>query len=130
MAGRKKWDEIRRSNPDDPVFQERYAEFSRAADAVVALADLRAARGVSQVELSAAMGIRQPSLSQLEHREDMFLSTLRAYVAALGGTLEVRALFPDGAVVLFVNEADDTHDHASAGASAAGAIRRSPGSES
>jgi hypothetical protein len=42
----------------------------------------------------------QPNISQIERREDLYLSTLREYVAAMGGELEVRAVFPDQVVVL------------------------------
>ena len=42
----------------------------------------------------------QANISRIEHEEDLDLSTLRGYVAALGGQLEVNAVFPDGKVTL------------------------------
>lgn len=62
------------------------------------LQELRERRRVSQVTLAAMLGVRQPTVSKLERREDINLSTLRRYVKALGGKLHVTAEFPDGAV--------------------------------
>ena len=46
------------------------------------------------------MGIRQGSLSKIEHQDDLLVSTLRRYVEALGGALEIRARFQDRSVTL------------------------------
>jgi transcriptional regulator with XRE-family HTH domain len=59
------------------------------------LRELREARHVSQRALGAAVGATQPTISRLERRKDMHLSTLRAYVEALGGVLEIRVRFQD-----------------------------------
>lgn len=59
------------------------------------LDELRRARHITQEELAAALGVRQPSVSRLEHGDDARLSTLRAYVEALGGRLELAAVFDD-----------------------------------
>lgn len=56
---------------------------------------LRKDRNVSQEQLAELMGIRQASVSKIENQEDMRLSTLRKYVEALGGELEIRVRFPD-----------------------------------
>lgn len=61
---------------------------------------LRRNRRVSQEQLAALMGIRQASVSKIENQADMRLSTLRRYVEALGGQLEVRIRFPDREVRL------------------------------
>jgi predicted XRE-type DNA-binding protein len=53
---------------------------------------------VSQVAIAAKLKVRQPTISKIERREDMNLSTLRRYVRALGGERQVMARFPDGAV--------------------------------
>ncbi len=47
------------------------------------------------MELAAIMGVRQASISKLENQHDMRLGTLRRYVEALGGELEIRVTFPD-----------------------------------
>lgn len=60
------------------------------------LAELRAIAGVTQVDVAAAMGLAQPSVSNIEKRDDILVSTLRSYVEALGGELEVTAVLADG----------------------------------
>ena len=56
---------------------------------------LRQRRRVTQVELAEILGVRQASISKLEKQNDMRLGTLRRYVEALGGELEIRVRFPD-----------------------------------
>jgi len=56
---------------------------------------LRQDRRVTQKQLAALMGIRQASVSKIENQDDMRLSTLRKYVEALGGELELRVRFAD-----------------------------------
>ncbi len=62
------------------------------------LQELRQARQMSQEKLAELLGGKQASVSKLEHRADMYVSTLRSYVEALGGALEIVARFPDGNV--------------------------------
>ena len=66
---------------------------------------LREARGHSQVGVAAAMRISQPAVSKLERRADISVVALGAYIAALGGELDVSARFPDGVVPLAVGRA-------------------------
>lgn len=56
---------------------------------------LRQERDVSQAQLAELMGIRQASVSKIENQDDMRLSTLRKYIEALGGELEIRVHFSD-----------------------------------
>jgi len=63
------------------------------------LGDIREAVGKTQVELAAELGLGQGSVSKIESAADMYLSTLRRYVEALGGELEVLARFPEGTIV-------------------------------
>jgi transcriptional regulator with XRE-family HTH domain len=67
-----------------------------------ALRRLREQRRISQVELARLMGVRQATISKLEHRNDMNLSTLKRFVAALGGVLEVSARFADHTIAIDV----------------------------
>ncbi len=60
------------------------------------LADLRKYKGIRQEDLAVALGTKQPNISQIEKREDLNLSTLVAYIRALGGELELVAHFKDG----------------------------------
>lgn len=59
------------------------------------LKDLRHAAQQTQEQMAAALGVRQDTISRLEKRSDMLLSTMRHYVESMGGTLELVAKFPD-----------------------------------
>ncbi len=62
------------------------------------LEQLRSARSLTQTNMAQALGVNQSAISKIEKRTDMYLSTLRSYVEAMGGSLEIQAIFPDGAV--------------------------------
>ena len=62
------------------------------------LDELRQARGLSQKMLAELLHVQQPSIAKLEKRTDMYLSTLRSHIEAMGGELEVIARFPEGVV--------------------------------
>jgi transcriptional regulator with XRE-family HTH domain len=62
------------------------------------LNELRAARQLTQESLAKSLGINQAAVSKMERRTDMYISTLRAFVVAMGGELEITARFPDGAI--------------------------------
>lgn len=63
--------------------------------AAMPLDALRKAREMTQLQLSEVMGVHQSEVSKIEHRSDLCVSTLVEYVEALGGHLEIRAVFPD-----------------------------------
>lgn len=92
------WKEITASRPDTPERRAAYEHgCTEALGEIVAhnLAELRKMRSVTQLELARHLGVAQPSLSGLEGRSDVQLSTLRDYIEALGGHLEVNAIFDD-----------------------------------
>jgi DNA-binding XRE family transcriptional regulator len=62
------------------------------------LDELRNARGLSQKMLAEALGIQQPAIAKMEKRTDMYISTLRSHIEAMGGHLEITAHFPDGSI--------------------------------
>ncbi len=62
------------------------------------LHELRRARGLSQKVLAETLHVQQPSVAKMERRTDMYISTLRSHIEAMGGELEVIAKFPDGVV--------------------------------
>jgi predicted nucleotidyltransferase len=64
----------------------------------MALHELRQARERSQEELARELKVGQPAVAKLERRADMYVSNLKRYVEALGGSLEITARFPDGVV--------------------------------
>jgi len=80
---------------------ERRARAHERAAALLAgmpLQELRLARKLTQESLAARLGSNQALVSKLERRADMYVSSLRSYVEAMGGKLEIVAVFPDGAV--------------------------------
>ncbi len=81
----------------------------RAAE-LATLKDLRLAMQKTQVELADTLHVGQESISRLEKRSDMLLSTLRSYVEAMGGKLELVAHFPDRPPVVIEQLADKARD--------------------
>ena len=80
-----------------PAPQRRKVE-ARAAEFMaeeMTLRELRKARKLTQVRLAKTLKINQDSVSRLEKRSDLLLSTLRKAVEAMGGTLSLVAEFPD-----------------------------------
>jgi DNA-binding XRE family transcriptional regulator len=79
--------------------EERRARVQARADRLIAeemtLRDLRRARDLTQVRMAELLGVGQDNISRLEGRADMLLSTLRSYVQAMGGSLDLVARFPD-----------------------------------
>jgi len=93
-----KWKEVRRTLPP-----EREARIKgRVASELnrLPLAEVRKAREMTQVRLAEVLHVNQGAISKMEKRSDMYLSTLRSYVEAMGGHLDVRAVFPNGEIVL------------------------------
>jgi transcriptional regulator with XRE-family HTH domain len=66
--------------------------------AAMPLHELRRARQLSQEQLAMELGATQPEISKMEHRTDMYVSTLRRFVEAMGGELDIIARFPDGTI--------------------------------
>lgn len=62
------------------------------------LQDLRRARQLSQAAIAEVLHVSQARVSKLESRTDMYLSTLRSHIEAMGGTLDLVARFPEGSV--------------------------------
>lgn len=62
------------------------------------LHELRRARGLSQKALADALHVQQPSVAKMEQRADIYISSLRTHIEAMGGKLEIIARFPDGDV--------------------------------
>jgi DNA-binding XRE family transcriptional regulator len=81
-----------------PESRARADAKAQAMLAEMPLNELRQARGLSQKMLAELLQVQQPSIAKIEKRTDMYLSTLRSHIEAMGGQLEVVARFPDGAV--------------------------------
>lgn len=83
-----------------PEAQAQAAARAEAWLVEMQLQELRKARNITQVELAKTMRIEQGAISKLEHRDDMYVSTLQAYIRALGGELKLVASFPDAEIKL------------------------------
>lgn len=66
----------------------------------LALADAREDRAITQQEVARILGTSRANVSRIERESDIYLSTLRKYVGALGGHLEIAAVFPEKTVTL------------------------------
>lgn len=75
--------------------QQKIAKRVRESLASMPLDEIRKARQMTQVKLAETLGVNQGEISKIEHRTDIYISTLAGYVEALGGKLEIRAIFPD-----------------------------------
>ena len=78
-----------------PEAQERARAKSEALESEMALAEVRRAMKLSQEELAAILHINQASVAKMEKRTDMYIGTLRRFIQAMGGELEIVARFPD-----------------------------------
>lgn len=72
------------------------------------LSELRTAHSLTQTQLARAMQIDQSEISRIEKRTDMYISTLRSYIEAMGGELSIQARFQDG--VVEIKQFDDVAD--------------------
>ena len=94
---RRKFAEISTTRPN-LARRERVEQYKREMLAELSLAELRRARRLTQVQLAAALETTQPAVSRIERQTDLYLSTLRSYIEAMGGSLVVEAMFPDGRI--------------------------------
>jgi DNA-binding XRE family transcriptional regulator len=88
-----------------PVDEELLVFHRRLVDVQLRLAELqlgelRRRRGIGQAAVAEALAVSQPNVSRIEQEDDLRLSTLARYIAALGGDLELRAVFRDESVEL------------------------------
>jgi DNA-binding XRE family transcriptional regulator len=88
-------DEVIASLPLDQQTQveDRYRELKQEVEG---LRELRELAGKAQADVASALNIKQPSVSKIEKQADMYLSTLRNYVEAVGGKLELIVKLPGG----------------------------------
>src|SRR6185312_12878188 len=90
MSGHHKWSEIRSNHPER---RERVEAWARAYIDALTLAELRERQGMTQDAVARALAVSQANVSKIERRDDIYLTTLRRYVEALGGTVRVSAVF-------------------------------------
>ncbi len=105
MSGHKNFNRLRDELRVKPVYremlqQEYDSSTRRFLEAIVLLTKLREVRGATQQQIADAWGSTQANVSQIEHTPDIYLSTLRGYVEALGGRFDISAIFPDETINL------------------------------
>jgi transcriptional regulator with XRE-family HTH domain len=71
----------------------------------MALRDIRKSRALTQEQVAKRLGGKQVYVSRLEGRSDVKVSTLRDYVHALGGELQLMVTFPEGTKASIKGEA-------------------------
>lgn len=81
-----------------PAARRKAAEKTKAMLEAMPLQELRQARNLSQEQLAQTLSVKQAAVSKIENRTDMYISTLRNFIKAMGGDLEITAKFPDGVV--------------------------------
>jgi len=79
---------------------KRRAKIEQRANELATLKHLREAVERTQEDLAACLGVGQDTVSRIERRSDILLSTLRRYVRAMGGELELIARFPNRAPII------------------------------
>jgi DNA-binding XRE family transcriptional regulator len=84
----------------DPGRRARNEARVKAAVAALPLDEPREARSLTQTQLAEILHVSQGAVSKVERRADMYISTLRSYVRAMGGDLQMRAVFPEGEVII------------------------------
>lgn len=75
--------------------QQKIANRVRQSLESMPLDEIRKARQMTQAKLADALGVNQGEVSKIEHRTDIYINTLAGYIEALGGKLEIRAVFSD-----------------------------------
>lgn len=91
-----KWSEIRRKH--SPEVEEGIRREVAKAGEVMTLQRLGEARQLAQVNLSKLLNVNQEAVSMIEKHADIYISTLRRYIEAMGGELRITAEFPVGTV--------------------------------
>lgn len=83
-----------------PEVLEASERFYEKLKVVYSLGDLRDILEIGQKDIQSVMKVSQPAISRLEKSEDMRLSTIRAYIEAAGGQLELHARFNDDDILI------------------------------
>jgi transcriptional regulator with XRE-family HTH domain len=96
MTGRHKFSDLVANMPAER--RARVDQITEELRCEMNLTQLRTARLLSQAALAEILHVEQPAVAKLEKRTDMYVSTLRRFVEAMGGELEITARFDDRAV--------------------------------
>ena len=98
MSGRHAFSEL--TKDFTPERRRRIAAIKSELETEMALHELRRARALTQLDLAKSLNVKQPAISKLEQRTDVYVSSLRSYIEAVGGQLRIIAEFPEGEVAI------------------------------
>ena len=98
MSGRHSFSEL--TKDFTPERRQRIAEMKSELLAEMPLHELRRARALTQGDMAKMLKVNQPAVSKLEQRADIYVSSLRSYIEAVGGKLKIVAEFPEGEVAI------------------------------
>ena len=98
MSGRHLFSELTRDFT--PERRRRIDEMKDELLAEMPLHELRRARELTQRDMAKLLKVNQPAVSKLEQRADVYVSSLRSYIEAVGGRLKIVAEFPEGEIAI------------------------------
>ena len=98
MSGRHPFSEL--TSDFTPERRRRIDEMKSELLAEIPLHELRRARALTQRDMAKMLKVNQPAASKLEQRADVYVSSLRSYIEAVGGKLKIVAEFPEGEVAI------------------------------
>ena len=98
MSGRHSFREL--TEGFSPERHRRVEAIKEELLAEMPLHELRRARALTQQDLAKSLNVNQPAVSKLEQRTDMYVSSLRSYIEAVGGRLKIVVEFPEGEVAV------------------------------
>ena len=95
-----------------PERRRRIDGMNRELLAEMPLHELRRVRSLTQRDMAKMLKVNQPAVSKLEQRADMYVSSLRSYVEAVGGQLKIVAEFPEGEIAITdFSNVEETKSH-------------------
>ncbi len=98
MTGRRPFSEL--TKDFTPERRRRVDALKSKLATEMPLHELRRARALTQRDLAETLKVNQPAVCKLEQRTDVYVSSLRSYIEAVGGTLKIVAEFPEGEVAI------------------------------
>ena len=98
MSGRHPFNELTRDFT--PKRRRRIDAIKSELLAEMPLHELRRARALTQRDMAKILKVNQPAVSKIEQRADVYVSSLRSYIEAVGGKLKIVAEFPEGEVAI------------------------------
>lgn len=98
MTGRNKFTQLTENL--SPERRSKIEEYKFELREEMAMHELRQALGASQEALAEQLKVLQPAIAKMERRSDIHISSLRRMIEAMGGSLEIKAHFPQGDVTI------------------------------